>query len=176
MTDLLDRRDGLMLGHLQRLPGADQAGPGALRQDCGHRRHLPHPDLQHHRPPPVPAGAHPGGLRPFPLAEARAGGRACTPCPFPMARAGSWPRRRSSPVWRQTARSPPSMWICRIGPRTRFCSIPTAPLAPSRALLSPDGRVLGKMGHSERIGSGLYRNVPGEYDMQLFRSAVEYFK
>ncbi len=43
-------------------------------------------------------------------------------------------------------------------------------------ILSPDGRVLGKMGHSERIGSGLYRNVPGEYDMQLFRSAVEYFK
>ena len=43
-------------------------------------------------------------------------------------------------------------------------------------LLSPDGRVLGKMGHSERIGDGLYQNVPGEYDMKLFRSAVEYWK
>ncbi len=43
-------------------------------------------------------------------------------------------------------------------------------------ITSPDGRVLGKMGHSERIGKGLYRNVPGEYDMNLFRSAVEYFK
>ncbi len=43
-------------------------------------------------------------------------------------------------------------------------------------ITSPDGRVLGKMGHSERIASGLYRNVPGRYDMGLFRSAVEYFK
>ena len=43
-------------------------------------------------------------------------------------------------------------------------------------ILSPDGRVLGKMGHSERIGNGLYKNVPGNYDMQIFRAAVEYFK
>ena len=43
-------------------------------------------------------------------------------------------------------------------------------------ITSPDGRVFGKMGHSERWGTGLYRNVPGEYDMKLFRSAVEYFK
>ncbi|MBO4383181.1 MAG: phosphoribosylformylglycinamidine synthase subunit PurQ, partial [Clostridia bacterium] len=43
-------------------------------------------------------------------------------------------------------------------------------------LLSPDGHVFGKMGHSERIGDGLYKNVPGEYDMKLFESAVAYFK
>ena len=43
-------------------------------------------------------------------------------------------------------------------------------------LLSPDGRVFGKMGHAERIGSGLYKNVPGEYDMKLFESAVRYFR
>ena len=43
-------------------------------------------------------------------------------------------------------------------------------------ITSPDGRVLGKMGHSERWQQGLYRNVPGEYDMKLFQSAVEYFK
>ncbi len=42
-------------------------------------------------------------------------------------------------------------------------------------ITSPDGRVFGKMGHSERIGSGLYRNVDGKYDMQLFTSAVKYF-
>ncbi|MBQ9880198.1 MAG: phosphoribosylformylglycinamidine synthase [Clostridia bacterium] len=42
-------------------------------------------------------------------------------------------------------------------------------------ITSPDGRILGKMGHSERIGAGLYRNVPGEYDMGLFRSAKEFF-
>ena len=43
-------------------------------------------------------------------------------------------------------------------------------------LISPDGRVLGKMGHAERIGAGLYQNVAGNYDMKLFRSMVEYFK
>ena len=43
-------------------------------------------------------------------------------------------------------------------------------------LLSPDGHVFGKMGHAERIGDGLYKNVPGDYDMKLFESAVAYFK
>ena len=43
-------------------------------------------------------------------------------------------------------------------------------------ITSPDGRVFGKMGHSERIGSGLYKNVEGNYDIGMFRSAVEYFK
>ncbi len=43
-------------------------------------------------------------------------------------------------------------------------------------ILSPDGRIIGKMGHSERIGNGLYKNVFGEYDMRLFKSAVKYFK
>ncbi len=43
-------------------------------------------------------------------------------------------------------------------------------------ITSPDGRVLGKMGHSERIGKGLYKNVIGEYDMHMFSSAVQYFK
>ncbi|TDP58510.1 phosphoribosylformylglycinamidine synthase [Aminicella lysinilytica] len=43
-------------------------------------------------------------------------------------------------------------------------------------ITSPDGRVIGKMGHSERIGKDLYKNVPGIYDMKIFESAVEYFK
>ena len=43
-------------------------------------------------------------------------------------------------------------------------------------ITSPDGRVFGKMGHSERIGYGLYKNVPGEFEMGLFASAVEYFR
>ena len=42
-------------------------------------------------------------------------------------------------------------------------------------ITSPDGRVFGKMGHSERIGNGLYKNVDGKYDMKLFESAVKYF-
>ena len=43
-------------------------------------------------------------------------------------------------------------------------------------ILSPDGRVFGKMGHSERKGANLYKNVLGNYDMKLFESAVKYFK
>ena len=42
-------------------------------------------------------------------------------------------------------------------------------------ITSPDGRVFGKMGHTERTGKGLYRNVPGDYDMKIFESAVHYF-
>ncbi len=43
-------------------------------------------------------------------------------------------------------------------------------------ITSPDGRVFGKMGHSERTGNGLYKNVDGNYDIGMFRSAVKYFK
>lgn len=42
-------------------------------------------------------------------------------------------------------------------------------------LTSPDGRVLGKMAHAERVTPNVWRNVPGEKDMQLFRAGVEYF-
>ncbi len=43
-------------------------------------------------------------------------------------------------------------------------------------ILSPDGRVLGKMGHSERVGRHLYRNVPGNTDQRIFESGVGYFR
>jgi phosphoribosylformylglycinamidine synthase len=44
------------------------------------------------------------------------------------------------------------------------------------AITSPDGRILGKMGHSERIGYGVAKNVPGNKDQKLFKAGVEYFK
>ncbi len=43
-------------------------------------------------------------------------------------------------------------------------------------ITSPDGRVLGKMGHSERKGENLYQNVPFAKDQQIFESGVKYFK
>ena len=43
-------------------------------------------------------------------------------------------------------------------------------------ITSPDGRVLGKMGHSERTGDNLYKNVEGNFDMKIFESGVKYFK
>ncbi|HCG3018060.1 TPA: phosphoribosylformylglycinamidine synthase [Clostridium perfringens] len=43
-------------------------------------------------------------------------------------------------------------------------------------ITSKDGRILGKMGHSERIGENLYKNIPGEFDQKLFKSGVDYFR
>ena len=43
-------------------------------------------------------------------------------------------------------------------------------------ITSPDGRVFGKMGHAERTGDNLYKNVEGNFDMKLFESGVKYFK
>lgn len=43
-------------------------------------------------------------------------------------------------------------------------------------ITSPDGRVFGKMAHAERVGNGLYKNVPGDYFIGMFENAVRYFK
>ena len=53
---------------------------------------------------------------------------------------------------------------------------PNGSLYAIEGITSPDGRVFGKMGHSERIGKDLYRNVSGEYDIRMFEAAVKYFK
>ena len=52
---------------------------------------------------------------------------------------------------------------------------PNGSICAIEGITSPDGRVFGKMGHSERIGDGLYKNVPGEYDIRMFEAAVKYF-
>ena len=52
---------------------------------------------------------------------------------------------------------------------------PNGSVLAIEGITSADGRVFGKMGHSERIGANLYRNVEGNYDMQMFEAAVEYF-
>ena len=43
-------------------------------------------------------------------------------------------------------------------------------------ITSPEGRVLGKMGHSERVGENVYKNIPGDFDQKIFESGVKYFK
>ena len=53
---------------------------------------------------------------------------------------------------------------------------PNGSIAAIEGITSPDGRILGKMGHSERIGSQIFKNVPGNYDQLLFQSGVKYFK
>jgi phosphoribosylformylglycinamidine synthase len=53
---------------------------------------------------------------------------------------------------------------------------PNGSLFAVEGITSPDGRVFGKMGHAERIGSNLYKNVPGNYDLRMFEAAVRYFR
>ncbi|MBQ0079763.1 MAG: phosphoribosylformylglycinamidine synthase [Eubacterium sp.] len=53
---------------------------------------------------------------------------------------------------------------------------PNGSVMAIEGITSPDGRVLGKMGHSERIGVNLYKNVIGEKDQKIFESGVNYFK
>ena len=53
---------------------------------------------------------------------------------------------------------------------------PNGSMYAIEGIISPDGRVLGKMGHSERFDKDLYKNVEGNYDMKLFESGVDYFK
>ncbi len=53
---------------------------------------------------------------------------------------------------------------------------PNGSMFAIEGITSPDGRVFGKMGHSERYAPDLYKNVPGNYDIKMFESAVKYFK
>ena len=56
---------------------------------------------------------------------------------------------------------------------TRFD--PNASMFAIEGITSPDGRVLGKMGHTERSGRDLYKNVPGDKYQPLFEGGVDYF-
>ena len=63
------------------------------------------------------------------------------------------------------ARWPPSTWTWR-----------AIPLEAIEGIFSPDGRVFGKMGHLERRGPLVGKNIPGEKHQPLFESGAEYFK
>ena len=52
---------------------------------------------------------------------------------------------------------------------------PNGSVLAIEGITSPDGRVFGKMGHSERSGNGLYVNVPGNKYQPIFEAGVEYF-
>ena len=61
-------------------------------------------------------------------------------------------------------------------PTSNILFNPNNSCAAIEGITSPDGHVFGKMGHSERIGAGLYKNVEGNFDLKMFESAVKYFK
>ena len=167
-----------MLRHLQRLPGPHQAGSGALRQDHRHRRELPHPDLQHHRPPPVPDRPHPGGLQPIPLARQTQRWATCTACPSPTARAASWPPRSLIRPLAANGQIATQYVDLEGRPTVRRALQPQRlRLSPSRASRSPDGRVLRQDGPRRAHRLRPVQKRPRQLrhgDVQS--SAVEYFK
>ncbi|MDD6800830.1 MAG: phosphoribosylformylglycinamidine synthase [Firmicutes bacterium] len=55
----------------------------------------------------------------------------------------------------------------------RYC--PNGSALAIEGILSSDGRILGKMGHSERAGENIAKNVPGENQLGIFRNGVKYF-
>ena len=53
---------------------------------------------------------------------------------------------------------------------------PNGSMYAIEGILSSDGRILGKMGHSERQGTNRFKNIYGEMDQLLFESGVNFFK
>ena len=53
---------------------------------------------------------------------------------------------------------------------------PNQSVAAIEGIYSPDGRVFGKMAHSERCGAGISKNIYGQLEMPIFTSGVKYFK
>ena len=53
---------------------------------------------------------------------------------------------------------------------------PNGSMLAIEGITSPDGRILGKMGHSERIGDNLYKNIPGNFDQKIFKAGVKYYE
>ena len=53
---------------------------------------------------------------------------------------------------------------------------PNGSIAAVEGICSPDGRIFGKMGHSERVGKNVSKNIIGEKDQKLFKAGVDYFK
>ncbi|MDD3428403.1 MAG: phosphoribosylformylglycinamidine synthase [Oscillospiraceae bacterium] len=60
-------------------------------------------------------------------------------------------------------------------PTMDICFNPNTSMQAVEGITSPDGRVLGKMGHTERYGHNVYKNVEGNKAQQLFEGAVSYF-
>ena len=58
----------------------------------------------------------------------------------------------------------------------RYLDNPNGSCHDIEGVLSPDGRILGKMGHSERFEPNLFKNIAGERKQSIFENAVHYFR
>ena len=138
---------------------------------------LPHADVQHHRPPPEPPGAHARGRRTCPRGCARCevGDIHTVPVSHGEGRFVAQPRDCAAPAGERTGQIA-TQYVDEAGQPTMDLDVnPNGSVVAIEGITSPDGRVLGKMGHAERRGDGLYKNVPGNKFMPLFESGVKYF-
>ncbi|MFR7426342.1 MAG: phosphoribosylformylglycinamidine synthase subunit PurQ [Bifidobacterium pullorum] len=114
-------------------------------------------------------------LEPVAVAVPRRRWAICTPSPSPMARDVSSLPTACSTSSSQTGRLPHSTLTNHGVPSMHLSVNPNGSMLAIEGITSPDGRVFGKMGHSERTGDGLYVNVPGNKYQPIFEAGVEYF-
>jgi phosphoribosylformylglycinamidine synthase len=174
VTELLERRDGLMLGicngfqalvKLGLLPfgeirdGADDSPTLACNSIGRHVSRLVRTRVASTLSPWF-AGASAGDIHTLPVSHGEGRFTASSALLRAMAEDG-----RIATQYADLAGKPTS--DIRFNPNNSDLAI--------EGISSPDGRILGRMGHSERIGPHLYKNVPGTFDRRIFASGVAYF-
>ena len=175
VMDLLQNRDGLVLGICNGFQALIKLGLVPFGEIRDTDAACPTLTLQRHRPPPVPDRPDPGGLQPVPLADRRSRWGTSSASPSPTGRGGSSARRS---CWHSLAENGQiaTQYVDLDGhPTMDIDGNPNGSVWSVEGITSPDGRVFGKMGHAERVGPCLYRNIPGNYDLGLFDAAKDYF-
>ena len=174
--ELLKDRDGLMLGICNGFQALIKLGLVPYGEIRGDVTRCADPDLQLHRPASVQDGDDPDRLQQVPVAGEHPGGRLPHRGHFPRRGPVCRSARTGSGCWPRTGRSPPSMSTSTGQPTYDIRFNPNMSAAAIEGITSPDGRVLGKMAHSERIGANVAKNIDGDKDQMIFRSGVEYFR
>ncbi|MDR2295740.1 MAG: phosphoribosylformylglycinamidine synthase [Clostridiales Family XIII bacterium] len=175
VTELLERRGGLMLGICNGFQALVKLGLlpfGAIRDGADDGPILACNSIGRHVSrlvrtrvasvlSPWLAGASVGDLHTLPVSHGEGRFTASEALLRSMAERGQIATQYVDPAGRPTS-------DIRFNPNNSALAI--------EGISSPDGRILGKMAHSERVGPHLYKNVPGDFDQRIFASGVAYFK
>ncbi|MCL2544603.1 MAG: phosphoribosylformylglycinamidine synthase subunit PurQ [Clostridia bacterium] len=174
ITDLLENRDGLMLGLCNGFQALIKAGllpygairplgerdPGLTINTLGRTVAIYTHTVVSSVLSPWMAGAEPGQVHAVAMSHGE-GRFVCGEAQLKeLYAAGQIATQYCEPDGAPTMRSPHN---------------PNGSAWAVEGICSPDGRILGKMGHSERVGPGVAVNIPGEKDQRLFVSGVGYF-
>ena len=94
----------------------------------------------------------------------------------PNYRANLWKNKEEAIAQMKAAGQIATQYVDAAGePSMALGANPNGSVLAIEGITSPDGRIFGKMGHSERSGAGLYKNVPGDKYQPLFEGGVSYF-